>query len=102
MCTLADFGSSCDAAGVPLPGGGFVEVRIRKQAQPDNTGRVAVERADRHIHPARAHSYPWILLLVLERIGRTIGAGPAFIEPKAESVRIAGGGLVEARFIDES
>ena len=67
------------AFGIPALGGGFVELRIRKQPQADDTGRVTVVGADGHVLASGTDLDPGILRFVLERIGRT-GVASA-IEP---------------------
>ena len=78
----------------------FVEVRIGKQPQTDDSGSVSVVRAHGHVFPARADLDAGIFLLVLERIAGTIGA--ARIQPQPEAVFARLLGLFEARFIDQT
>ena len=82
---------------IPLVLGGLVEVGIWKQAQTENAGRLAEIGADRQVRAvverraARADLHAGIFGLVLERIGRAIGA--AHVEPEAEAFRIGAVGF---------
>jgi hypothetical protein len=93
------------ALGIPRLGGLLVERRIGKQAQADDAGRVAVERADRLRRAvaerlaARADRDAGVLRLVLERIGSAVLG--ADVEPEAAALRVGRGRALEARLVDE-
>ena len=75
----------------------FVESRIGKQAQTEDSGGIAVIRTDRQILAARADFHAGILLLIFKRVGGTILASD--IEPQAKTVGVGPLGLFEARFV---
>src|SRR5690348_5086145 len=83
--------------GIPFLLGGLIEVRVRKHTKPDDAGRVPVKRAHRNVFSSCADFYAWVLLLVLEWIGRAVRA--ALIQPQAEAVGVRPGRLFEAGLI---
>ena len=86
--------------GIPAARSRLVERGIRKQPQPDDAGRVPVERSDRHRTASRTDRNTRVLRLVLEGVGRAIGA--PHVEPESVAVLARSGALVETGLVDES
>src|SRR5262249_36136139 len=87
---------------VPFLGGGLVEVRVREQSQTDDAGGPAIGRSPREVLPPGADLHAGILLLVLERIRRTVGADATLVEPQPEALWVRAGRFLEARLVDQT
>ena len=93
------------ALDVPPPCRGFVELRVREQAEPDDPGGVAVvgarlERLAVDGAAARSNPHARVFRGVLERIGRAPGL--PLVEPQPHAIRIRPRGLLEARLVDQA
>src|SRR5262249_37028973 len=84
---------------VPLLGGGFVERGVWKKPKADDARRPPIIRPDGKVLAAGVDLHTGILLLVLERIRRAIGA--ALVEPQSKARRVGGRGRFEARLVDQ-
>jgi hypothetical protein len=78
----------------------FIEIRVRKQTQADNSRRVTIVRSHRHIFAPRTDFYAGIFLLVLKGIERTILT--AHVEPQTETIRARSLGLFKAGFVHQA
>jgi len=86
---------------VPRLGRRLVEVGIREEPQAHDAGRPSVGGADRQLVLASgADGDAQVLLVVLERVRRTVGA--PLVEPEAVAVGIGPFRLLEARLVDET
>ena len=87
--------------GVPFLRGRLVEVGIREQPQADDAGRLAVERADRHVL-ARARRSPHPDISARSRTDRRGQSGAALVEPRPKRSGSGPVGLVEAGLVDQA
>ena len=86
--------------GIPARGGGRVEGGIGEEPEAHDPAGVAVERTHRNGLAPGADGDPGIFGLILEGIGRTIGA--PHIEQQAEALRIRLRRRVEARLVHQA
>ena len=75
----------------------FVEVRIRKEAQADNSRRIAVQRPHGNVLTACANLDAGIFLFVFERVQRALFA--TRIQPQAEPIFVRGPWLIKAGLV---
>ena len=85
---------------IPSAGRRCVEVGIGEQPQADNSRGIAVKRANRQISAASTDGDTGISALILEGVGRAVGATP--VQPQTVTLRIGRRGLREARFVDQA